>query len=534
MRQGEEYKPAFRTHDGHYEFLVMPFGLTNAPATFQATMNDLFRPLLRRFVLVFFDDILIYSPSWDDHLAHLHAVFSILNDNTFFAKASKCDLAIDRVQYLATLYRHLGWKWIKIKFQPFKHDLFHAPSMISEHSWDLLAITVVAGYASLAAPLKDLLRKDAYVWTEHAIQAFVALKKALVSTPIFALPNFTATFVVQTDASGSGMGAVLTQHGHPVAYFSKRFPPTLQRSSAYNRELCAVAWAVCKWRPYLLGRRFIIQTDHQPLRTILSQRIHTADQQKWVCKLMGFDFEVVYKPGADNGAEDGLSRTPPPTLLGMQGQTRPMFGLLKGLRHLFTTSPAAKDLYNQVVSKPGEHADYQVRDGLLLYKNKLVVPEDSLLRDLIIHEYHDTPVGGHAGIQRTMARINLHFHWPGLRKDVTEYVHRCLTYQQVKAQNACPQGLLQPLPIPLKIWTDISMDFITGLPKSHGKSVVLVVVNRLSKYAHFSALDSHFTAESVIRCFIQDVCKLHGVPVNIVSDRDPIFMSGFWKELFRL
>ncbi|CAM8991067.1 unnamed protein product [Rhodiola kirilowii] len=447
MHEADVFKTAFKTHDGHFEFLVMPFGLTNAPSTFQAAMNDLFRPMLRRFVLVFFDDILIYIKGWREHLEHLHE---------------------DTIGGLFTI-------------------MLKCPR----------------------SPLTDLLRKDAYAWSPMAAEAFNALKKALATMPVLALPDFTHPFTIQTDASGSGIGAVLLQHSRPLAYFNKKFTPTMQRSSTYNRELCALVAAVHKWRQYLLGGRFVIETDHQPLRTILTQTIHTPEQQKWIAKLMGFDFEVKYRPGRNNGSADALSRVPEASMAAMQGHSRPVCGIL-------------------------QHEGYQIRDGLILYRDRLLVPKDPTLKDLILQEYHDTLLGGHAGVQRTLSRVSSHFYWKGMQGDIKAYVQRCGTCQQVKSMTTAPQGLLQPLPMPVGVWTNIAMDFITHLPSSKGLTVILVVVDRLTKYGHCSALSAGFAAESVARVFVRDVYRLHGLPASIVSDRDPVFMSMFWKELFKL
>ncbi|CAM8994324.1 unnamed protein product [Rhodiola kirilowii] len=508
MHEADVFKTAFKTHDGHFEFLVMPFGLTNAPSTFQAAMNDLFRPMLRRFVLVFFDDILIYSKGWREHLEHLYEVLVTLAKHCYFAKPSKCDIACSRVQYLGHLISHAGVEVDGDKIQVVKD--WPTPGSIKQ----LRSFLGLAGYyrrfvrnhAQVSAPLTDLLRKDAYAWSPMAAEAFNALKKALATTPVLALPDFTHPFTIQTDASGSGIGAVLLQHSRPLAYFSKKFTPTMQRSSTYNRELCALVAAVHKWRQYLLGGRFVIETDHQPLRTILTQTIHTPEQQKWIAKLMGFDFEVKYRPGRNNGPADALSRVPEASMAAMQGHSRPVYGILLVLRNLYQRDVTALQLYKDIQQHPEQHEGYQILDGLILYRDRLLVPKDPTLKDLILQEYHDTLLGGHAGVQRTLSR----------------------------SITTAPQGLLQPLLMTVGVWTDIAMDFITHLPSSKGLTVILVVVDRLTKYGHFSALSAGFTAESVARVFVRDVCRLHGLPASIVSDRDPVFMSMFWKELFKL
>jgi hypothetical protein len=177
---------------------------------------------------------------------------------------------------------------------------------------------------------------------------------------------------------------------------------------------------------------------------------------------------------------------------------------------------------------------YSVRDGVLLSKDKLVVPNDRNLITKILNEFHTSHIGGHAGINRTLARVQAQFHWKKMRDDITDYVQQCSICQQAKTLNSAPAGLLQPLPIPNQVWEDIAMDFITGLPKSFGFTVIMVVIDRLTKYGHFVALKTDYTSKSVAEAFMTNIAKLHGIPKSIVSDRDKVFTSGFWQNLFKL
>lgn len=245
MEPADIPKTAFLTHHGHYEFKVMPFGLCNAPSTFQATMNDLFTPFLRKFVTVFFDDILIYSGSLSDHITHLEQVFMKLQEGEFFLKGSKCLLCQRQLEYLGHIVSPKGVEPDQSKIQSILD--WPVPSSVRALR-GFLGLTgsyrfFIKGYASIASPLTDLLKKGHFVWTLEAQLAFDKLTEA----PVLVLPDFSLPFTLETDASGVAMGVVLIQKGHPIAFFSKLFCPWLLRSSTYVRKLHAITTAVKKW-----------------------------------------------------------------------------------------------------------------------------------------------------------------------------------------------------------------------------------------------------------------------------------------------
>jgi len=246
----------FRTHHGHFEFLVMPFGLSNAPSTFQALMNFVLKPFLRRCVLVFFDDILIYSTSWTEHLQHLRAVFDVLREHQLHLKRSKCAFASLSVQYLGHVISAEG-----VTMDSSKVEAVQAwPQPRSSRG--LRGFLGLAGYyrrfiqnfGSIAAPLTQLLKQDAFQWPVAAEAAFAALKAALSDAPVLHLPDFSKEFVVDCDASGSGFGVVLHQGAGPLAFFGRPFAAQHLKVAAYERELIGLVQAVRHWRPYLWGR----------------------------------------------------------------------------------------------------------------------------------------------------------------------------------------------------------------------------------------------------------------------------------------
>ena len=344
------------------------------------------------------------------------------------------------------------------------------------------------------------------------------------------LPDFTKTFVIETDASTHGIGAVLMQEGHPLAYISRSLGPRWQGLSVYEKELLALVFAVQKWQQYLTGQEFVIQTDQKSLKWLLEQRVTTPFQQLWLSKLMGYTYVIQYKAGKDNVAADALSRIPSAEVLFLALSVI-QSDLLEKVKSSYALDPLLQS-YAQGSATP--KPPYSMVDGYLRKKGKLVIGPDEELRKLILDWVHNSPTGGHAGRDATLKKLQRLFYWKGFHRDVQQHVRTCAVCQACKYEAVASPGLLQPLPIPAGVWQDISMDFIKGLPKSFGAQVILVVVDRLSKFAHFMALSHPYTAVDVAQAYLDHVFKIHGWPQSIVSDRDSIFLSQFWQALFTI
>ncbi|XP_026417003.1 uncharacterized protein LOC113312466 [Papaver somniferum] len=436
---------AFRTHHGHFEFKVMPFCLTNAPATFQALMNKIFQPHLRKFILVFFDDILIYSPSLEDHVLHLQITLQILRENQLFANFSKCCFGQSELEYLGHIVTANG-----VKADPAKISAmvdWPIPTTIKALR-GFLGLTgyykkFVKDYGLLCRPLTDLLKRNSFHWSPAATTAFIQLKSAMSTTPVLALPDFTKQFMLETDACDVGISDVLVQENRAIAFYSKPLGPKVAAMFTYEKELLAIFQVVTRWKHYL---------------------------QAWTQDII------------DNYDDDST----------------------------------VQNLIAQLTLTPSSNLKYTYLNGILRYKERLYIGSSTSTRTKILDSIHSSAVGRHSGMQATYIRAKSYFYWPAMKKDILLFVSTCDVCQRHKGEHTFPAGLLQPLPIPDHAWQHISMDFIEGLPMSERKSIILFVVDRLTKYIHFIGLHHPYTAASVAREFLSNVFKLHGLPASIV------------------
>ncbi|KAJ3704876.1 hypothetical protein LUZ61_008581 [Rhynchospora tenuis] len=540
MADQDSFKTAFRTHNGHFEFMVMPFGLTNAPATFQTLMNNLFKPYLRQFILVFFNDILIYSKTLSDHISHVCTTLQVLADNNLFAKLSKCEFGVSQIEYLGHIISEKG-----VATDPHKIEAMSqwpVPKTVKQLR-GFLGLTgyyrkFIQHYGTIAKPLTELTKKNAFKWSPLAQSAFEQLKKAMTEAPVLVLPDYSQQFVIETDASALGMGAVLMQSNRPIAFLSKSLGVKNQGLSTYEKELLALLTAVKKWRHYLLGQPFVIRTDQISLKHLLEQKITSTLQHKSLCVLLGLDYTIEYKKGKENKAADALSR--------VQGQNWQIDALpielaavseivpswIQELTQSYQGDPWIEECRQKAVMATADsNPTHTTHLGVLRYKGRLCVGNYGEWRTKVLQSLHDSSVGGHSGINATYHKVKKFFYWPNLKQAIHDYVTACHTCQLNKGEHIPYPGLLQPLPIPPAAWHSVGLDFITGLPKSCGKDVILVVIDRFTKYGHFLPLTHPYSASTVAQLFLDNIYKLHGLPQNLVSDRDPIFTSQFWREI---
>ena len=537
----DRYKTAFRTRYGHYEFNVMPFGLTNAPATFQTLMNDIFRDLLDVCVIVYLDDILVYSKNEEDHEQHLRQVLQRLKENQLYARLSKCTFFANSIEYLGHIVDGDGLRPNPELVQALVD--FPRPRTLKELQ-SFLGLAnyyrkFIENFSHIALPLTDATRNNTQSnlrpieWTESMQAAFDELKKALTTAPCLALPDPDGEFEVTTDASEDAktVGAVLTQNGHPVAYESAKLNSHQLNYSVHDKEMCAIMHALERWRPFLLGRHFKVYTDHRSLVHFKTQSNLNQRQLRWQEKAADYDMEILYKPGKENVVADALSRIRINILCPLS--TRSLREqAIKGYRN----SPLGK-LIKEVERREEPTKRYTVENGLLYYRTdefgswRLCLP-DIPYRKTVIHDNHDLAIAGHPGFIKTYSRIARDYYWPNMGKDIRKHVQECDACQRTKPANHPPVGRLHPLPVPARPWESIGMDRLGPLPKSaSGKDTILIAIDRLTKMARFIPTHSTDTSKETADLFLREVFRHHGLPSNIVSDRDPRFTAKFWEAL---
>ncbi|GBG80434.1 hypothetical protein CBR_g30899 [Chara braunii] len=495
IQPNDRYKTAFKTRYDHFEWVVMPFGITNAPATFQAAMTNEFRAMLDRFVLVYLDDILVYSRTLEDHLGHLRRVLETLRRAKFKANRDKCEFVQQELEYLGHFVTPEGISPLSNKIQAVQ--AWPEPRNVTDVR-SFLGLTgyyhrFIKGYSKIAAHLNKLQCEDRpFEFGEEARGAFLTLKAVLLCAEVLRIYDPLAPTRVTTDASGYGIGAVLEQHDggdwHPVEYFSKKVPLVHSIDDARKKELLAFVHALKRWRHFLLGRsQFRWITDNNPLVFYKTQDTVNSTIARWMAFIDQFDFFPDHIPGKWNRFADALS--PRPDHCTAVYWT---FEIDDDLRNSFIrgyqADPEFRDKYANCSSPNPAPSHYRIQEGYLLVhtrgKDLLCLPSYPHLRTRLLGEFHDAPAIGHFGVNRTIGRLRQRFWWPGLLGDVTRYCESCEVCRRCKSRNHRLYGELRPLPVPLRRREAIAMD-ITGLFPKHKTGVdgILTVVDRLTKFA---------------------------------------------------
>jgi transposase InsO family protein len=551
----------------------MPFGMKNAPSVFQREMQRVLCEKLGKGLFVFVDDILIYSKTVEEHEEMVAWVLRRLCEEGYYANPDKCEFFQKEVSFLGHIINEKG---ISVQQHKVKAVNEWPQPKTRKDVKSFLGLTgyyrkFVHGYSKIALPLTELTKTQVtFVWGEEQQKAFDELKAKLTSAPVLAHPDPSRQYILHTDASGFATAAVLSQQQEdgtirPVAYYSKKMGPAERNYGITDKELLAIVQAVRHWRCYLEGNPYPVKvlTDHQALKWLSSKADVTGRQMRWVQDLSDVEYEVSYIPGPQNAAADALSRrtdmeekgteqhTPSSAIVepiarlkihvaAVQGSPtveRPLWesrAEFLTLKNELRKAAEADPWYREKMQQTSPTDGLLRGDGLLwTIDGRFYVPADREVQRKLLYELHDAPTGGHLGERKTLHKLQKTCYWPGMRKDVEDYVKGCTVCAAVKPSQQMPAGLLQPLPIPHRPWEVISIDFVGPLVRTKDyHDSILVVVDKFSKMGHFIPTSTGITSEKTARLLINSVIKLHGLPSSIISDRDPRFIAGMWKEVF--
>lgn len=526
---------------GLFQFKVMPFGHHSAPATFQRVMDTVIGPELSEFAMVYLDDIIIISSTFEEHLAHLRTVFQRLQSANLQLNPDKCEFCRTELKYLGHVISREGIHTDPDKIRAVKE--YAPPTTIKEirrfigfASWYR---RFVPNFSKIVIPLTHLTKKNIkFHWDDEQETAFRTLQNKLIEAPILCCPDFKQRFYLQTDASNEGLGVVLYQiiEGKEVvvAYGSRTLNEAEKKYSVTEKECLAVVWGIFKMRPYLEGYQFTVITDHQALKWLHALENPSGRLARWALELQQYDFTIQYRKGAQNVVADALSRQPLAVILSNDSNDLtenhgPWFDRLK----------------TQIQKRPEQIPDYRLEKNNIYrlipdpanYSNenpanawKLCVPEN--LRARVLHENHNAVTAGHMGVAKTIARISRLYYWPGMYRDIAKYIRRCETCQQYKTsqQRKAWQMHFTPVSQP---WEIVSSDFMGPFPRStKGNTMLLVFHDKFTKWTELIPLHAA-TAPALITVFRKNVLSRFGWPKTLITDNGRQYTSHVFQDLLK-
>ena len=534
IEEQDKHKTAFVCEFGQYEFNRMPFGLTNAPATFQRLMNKILKPVLYETALVYLDDIIVFSKTIDEHIDSLEQVFKLLASAGLKLKLKKCEFLKNKINFLGHIVSSEGVMPDDKKINSILE--YPVPKNVKE----LLSFIGLASYyrkfirafAEKAHSLTKLTRKnEKWEWGNEQDHAFNCIRTALTSQPILKYPDFTREFIIYTDASGFGIGAVLAQIQHSpqtnsdeevvIAYSSKHLNDRQAKWSTTEKEALAIIHAIEVFKPYLYGRKFTVYTDHKPLEWLMSKVEPSGRLARWALKIQEYDIVIGYRTGKSNQNADSLSRIPLLSIATLTLKTESDW-----------IQAQSCDIFCKRYKENLEKLNLPKKEGILKdNQGKIIVPET--MKQLVLEINHDHMLAGHLGVAKTLLKIKRQFTWPSIAKDVKQYVKSCLQCARRKALGTS-KAPLQPLLPSERVWERIAMDVVGPLPEStEGNKYILVLSDYASRYALTIAMEDQ-KAKTIAFHLADKIISKYGAPEKVLTDQGTNFLSKLVEEICTL
>jgi len=562
IRENDEYKTAFTTKYGLFEFLVMPFGLSNAPPQFQTMMNHFFREQIGKYVLVYLDDIVIYSDNEEEHSRHIHEVLSILSKNNLCCKPEKCHFYRQTVRYLGYIISSKGISMDPEKVRSIQD--WPIPTSVRDIQVFLgfcnFYRNLISHYSDLAQPLTSLLKKGVpFRWTPETQSAFQNLKAAFLSSEVLAHPNEERPFILETDASDFALGAVLSQAAdsgvaQPVAFYSRQMVPAERNYEIYDKELLAIVESLKHWRHYLQGSRSQIQIicDHKNLEYFMTSKRLTRRQARWSLLLADYDFKIFYRPGVSNTTADPLSRRPDYEVPIEECNEKTL--LDPSLFHVANVSTSLQDSYDPSIDWPLAIADYlesaqnewpstlspamlslcQKELPYFKFKNDTFVRilSDGIStasylcaadRPQTIKYFHEALA--HLKCDSIFDLIARRYWWPNMKKEIKEFIATCPQCQLNRSNNLVyaplPPKPIPPTALPFERW---GIDFVGPLPETkNGNKYILTAIDYATRWVLGVPVPK--MDESAVSTFLYQLMMTFGAPYEVFSDRGKSFLA---------
>ena len=586
----DKEKTAFITQDGLYQFEVLPMGLMNAPPIFQRVMNNIIGYKRWDYVIIYLDDILIFSRSFNDHMVHLQEVFNVLNEHQFTLNPNKCSVANQSIDFLSHTITKDAIVPAKDRIQaildiPQPSTLAQPNRFIGKIGWYR---KFIANFAQIAAPIHKVTNKiktkrKEFYWGEDQIQAVNRLKQILTEEPlVLKYPHPTAPFILATDASEYAIGGTLKQvingRTHFNYFLSRLLTTTEKNYPTIDREALAIFWCMEKLQQYLGGREVLIMSDHKPLEQFHKKiKLNNKRIEQWLIKHQDMIPQITavkYRKGCNHGDADGMSR-PEPTQHVLNVVTRSMarstvnkslntnndeiklsiddsklvqsamifnFSLEKICREQ-DSDPRLMKLKRKLIIKNMSDPRYVIQDDVLYkvfqprrfgIKNQVICIPLSMKKD-VIQCYHDHPTGAHFGVNRTWHKLRQVCYWPNMKRDVEKYIRACEKCARFNIRRTKPPGHLHPNDYPQGPLEMVSMDFWGPTPQysASGNKYVLVIMDYYTKYVVAAALPDN-TAFTTAKFFVENFVFKYGIPRRLITDRGVHFTNELMGNLTKL